>query len=322
LATLLLESSCSGPTPEPEPQANDNSKANTTAGSGTLTGPELESGPTRHDGPTTVTFDGVVRLVDRSEGVVSVDHEDIPGLMPAMLMDFRPQDPALLDDLVVGDEVVGTLRLDRDDRGQVNRMDLVDLAVSRPALAGPATQPDLDTLPPAVPELEPGQPVPDFEMTTQDGNSLRLIDLRGKVVVLTFIFTRCPQPEFCPMMDRKFAALADRVARSPERADRVRLLSVSFDPEHDSPEVLAAHAGRVGASPPLWTFAVASHDELAKVAQPLGLSYIPMTNQIQHSLSTAVIAPDGTLSRLEKGNRWEPGDLDAELRPLLDHSDH
>ncbi len=117
--------------------------------------------------------------------------------------------------------------------------------------------------------------VPDFTMTTQEGRTLALSELRGKVVVLTFIYTRCPLPDFCPLMDRKIKELAGKVDAMPGRAEQVRLLSVSFDPEHDTPEVLRKHAQVQGARPPLWTFAVASHDELAKVAGPLGLMYGP-----------------------------------------------
>ena len=79
-------------------------------------------------------------------------------------------------------------------------------------------------------------------MTRQDGETFRLSDLRGKVVILTFVYTRCPLPEFCPLLDQKFRALADRLQAPAERAEKVRLLSVSFDPEHDTPEVLARHA--------------------------------------------------------------------------------
>ncbi|RUL87748.1 SCO family protein [Tautonia sociabilis] len=267
----------------------------------------------------TFSFEGVVRHVDPDSGVVSIDHEDIPGLMPAMLMDFHPEDRALLEDTVVDDEVVGTLRVEYGDRGEVTALDLVDLVVSRPAPPRPPGAEPGSVSPPGLPpRLEPGQLVPDFEVTTQQGEPLRLSDLRGKVVVLTFVFTRCPDPNFCPLMDAKFAQLADRVARSPERTERVRLLSVSFDPEHDTPEVLASHARRVGADPPLWTYAVASHEELAKVSWPLGLSYGPDGAAIRHTLSTAVIAPDGTLARLEEGNSWTPADLDGEIRRLLD----
>ncbi len=151
--------------------------------------------------------------------------------------------------------------------------------------------------------------MPDFAVTTQEGRTLRLSDLKGEVVILTFIYTRCPLPEFCPAMDARFADLARRISTVSARAERLRLLSVSFDPEHDTPEVLAAHAGRRGAKPPLWTFAVASHEELAKVAGPFGLSYVPGTREIEHNLRTAVIGPDGKLARLEPGPGWSPAEL-------------
>jgi protein SCO1/2 len=157
-------------------------------------------------------------------------------------------------------------------------------------------------------------------MTTQDGKALKLSDLRGEVVVLTFIYTRCPLPDFCPLMDRKFAELAGKIAASPQRAERVRLLSVSFDPEHDTPEVLEKHARVQGASPPLWTFAVASHAELARVAAPLGLMYGPSETEIIHNLSTAVIDPEGRLARLEIGTAarsWSASDLLKQVVSLI-----
>jgi protein SCO1/2 len=154
-------------------------------------------------------------------------------------------------------------------------------------------------------------------MTTQDGRPLDLADLRGKVVILTFVYTRCPLPDFCPLMDRRFSELAAMASATAARAEKIRLLSVSFDPEHDTPEALARHAARVGARPPVWTYAVASHEELRKVAPPLGLAYAPTGTEIRHGLATAVIAPDGTLARLESGNRWAAADLFATARSAL-----
>ena len=103
-------------------------------------------------------------------------------------------------------------------------------------------------------------------MTGQDGKTFKLSDLRGEVIVLTFIYTRCPMPEFCPLMDRKFSELAQHVSAFPKRAKEIRLLSLSFDPENDTPEVLRKHAALRGATPPLWSYAVASHEELARIA--------------------------------------------------------
>ncbi|WP_250847137.1 SCO family protein [Aquisphaera insulae] len=256
---------------------------------------------------------GRVKAVDPGAGEVTIRHEAISGLMPAMSMPFRV-DPGTLDDIREGDEVEGKLEVVREG-GEIKDYRLRDLEVTRPA---PAAAMVLDlsngtpALRPAPRRLEPGDPVPDFAMTGQDGKVFRLSDLRGKVVVLTFIYTRCPLPDFCPYMDRKFADLAAAVSASPRRAEAVRLLSVSFDPEHDTPDVLSRHARARGASPPLWSFATAPHEELAKVAGALGLIYGPGKNEIIHNLCTAVVDPAGRLARLEVGtqsNKWSSADL-------------
>ncbi|WP_246196228.1 copper-binding protein [Aquisphaera giovannonii] len=257
---------------------------------------------------------GQVKAVDRGAKEVTIRHEEIPGFMGAMTMPFRVDDASALEDVQVGDEVEAKLRVERE-AGQVKDYQLLDLAVTRPAPAASLVL-DLSGGTPALRQapkrLQPGEVVPDFAMTGQDGRAFRLSDLRGKVVVLTFIYTRCPLPDFCPYMDRKFADLAAAIATSPRRAESVRLLSVSFDPEHDTPEVLARHARSRGATPPLWTFCVASHDQLAGVAGPLGLVYGPGKGEIIHNLCTAVIDPGGRLARLEVGtqsNRWSSADL-------------
>jgi protein SCO1/2 len=270
--------------------------------------------------PSTATYSlkGTVRSVDPDQGVVTIAHEDIPGFMKAMTMPFTPRDRSNLAELAAGDEVEGPLEVVREG-GAIKNYDLLRLEVTNPAprtlKVDPATGAASLVARPAV--LRPGEPVPDFAMTTQDGKPLRLSDLRGNVVVLTFIYTRCPLPDYCPAIDKKFRRLADRLSAVKGRAEGVRLLSVSFDPEHDTPEALRKHAELVGARPPLWTFAVASHAELRKVAERLGLVYGPMPNEIVHNLCTAVVAPDGTLMRLESGTAgksWDPDDL---LRSVL-----
>lgn len=283
VATLLagwaaLQSGCTGPEP---PAA-----------------PPVAAGPSAAEAPAAgrrYPLAGVVRGVDADSGVVTIRHEEIPGFMKAMTMPFDLDDRALLEELRPGDEVEGTLVVE----GDASR--LIDLAITRPA-TGPTLTLDLSGGPPrlrpAAARLEPGQLVPDFTVTTQAGERLALSDLRGKVVLLTFIYTRCPLPDFCPALDRKFAAVADRLSSVPGRAEQIRLLSVSFDPEHDTPATLAEHAAIQGARPPLWTFAVAEHDELRKVAEPLGLMYGPTKDEIVHNRCIAVIGPDGRLAEL------------------------
>jgi protein SCO1/2 len=230
-----------------------------------------------------------------------------------MEMRFAYTDRQLLGELRPGDEVEGTLRVERQN-GVVNHYELFGLTVTKPAprqmvlgTAGGKAQ-----LKDAPRMLEVGDVVPDFTMTTQDGESKKLSDLRGQVVALTFIYTRCPLPDFCPLMDRKFSELALNLRAFPSRAKHIRLISLSFDPDHDTPEVLRKHATIRAAAPPLWTFAVASHEELAKIGPALGLAYMPGAREIAHNLSTAVIDEHGRLARLDVGterNKWSAADL-------------
>ncbi len=274
---------------------------------------------------TRYTLKGVVREVDAAQGIVTIAHDDIPGFMKAMTMDFTPADRSNLGEIREGDRVEGPLEVKSAD-GAVEAYDLLKVEVTEKAPmtlrlgAGTGTA----TLAPKPEVLRPGQAVPDFAMTTQDGGPLRLSDLRGKVVVLTFIYTRCPLPDYCPAVDRKFQELAGRIGAVRGRADAVRLLSVSFDPEHDTPEALRRHADLRGARPPLWTYAVASHDELRKVVERLGLIYGPSPAEIRHNLCTAVIAPDGALARLDvgaAGKAWTPADLMPTIIGLMPASE-
>jgi protein SCO1/2 len=271
---------------------------------------------------TDYVLKGVVRRVERETSHVRIRHEAIPGFMAAMEMPFALADPKELDAVRPGDLVEGVLRVERQD-GAVVDYELFGLKVTRPA---PARSKVIDfssgkaVLRDGPRQLQVGEQVPDFAMTGQEGKGFRLADLRGKVVVLTFIYTRCPLPDFCPLMDRKFSNLAQRISTFPDRAFAVRLVSLSFDPEHDTPEVLAQHARIRGATPPLWIYAVATHDELAKVAPALGLLYAPGQGEIVHNLCTAIIDPEGRLARLELGrerNSWEPVDFLKTIYSLI-----
>jgi protein SCO1/2 len=254
---------------------------------------------------------GVIKRVEKELEHVTIDHEAIAGFMDAMKMRFPYKGRAVLEKLRPGDVVEGTLRVEKVD-GVVSDYELRDLTVTVPAptrrnvqdqSAGQVVQIS------AGPKLlSIGEEVPDFAMTNQDGKMVKLSDLRGNVVVLTFIYTSCPLPDFCPLMDRKFSELAAHVGNLPHRGRSVRLISLSFDPDHDTPEVLRKHAQIRGAVGPVWTYAVASHDELAKIGAPLGLYYQQGKDDIAHNLSTAVIDRAGKLARLEVGttrNQWE-----------------
>jgi protein SCO1/2 len=284
--------------------------------------PSSPSGAAGSKAATDYALHGVIRSVAPESGRVLIRHEAIPGFMSAMTMPFELKDRAILAELHPGDEVEGTLHVEQE-KGAVSDYELRALRVIKPAQP-PALVLDVSKgkvqLRQQPRRLELGDPVPDLALTGQDGEVYRLSELRGKVVVLTFIYTRCPLPDFCPLMDRKFAALAQHLGAFPNRAKQIRLISISFDPEHDTPEVLRKHARIRGAVPPLWTYAVASHEELAQVAAPLGLYYGPGKDEVLHNLCTAVIDPTGRLARLAVGtreNKWEPADLLKTIYTLI-----
>lgn len=274
-----------------------------------------EPGSKKTDQPSSYKLKGVVREIDKETGQVMIRHEEIPGFMKAMTMPFDLKGQEVLGDLFVGDEIEGTLVVKPDD------MLLSEVVITNPAppaaiSIGPDGKVEVKAKPVV---LTPGEPVPDMTLTLQDGKKAKISDYRGKILVLTFVYTRCPVPTFCPLMDRKFGELSARLRNTP-REDKARLLSISFDPEHDTPEVLASHAKSRGARPPLWSYAVATHDELAKFGPQLGLMYGPGEKEIMHNLSTAVIAPDGTLARLEvgkAGGEWSIDDMAATIARLV-----
>jgi protein SCO1/2 len=175
----------------------------------------------------------------------------------------------------------------------------------------------LTAAPPAArgDRLEPGAAVPDVEFTDQDGTARRLSDWRGRVVAVTFIYTRCPLPNFCPLMDRQFAAVQRQVSADPRLRASVHLVSVTLDPAFDTPAVLLSHARGVGADPEIWSFVTGHVDQLDAFGAKFGVSVIrDDPREVAHNLRTAVIDRGGRLTKVFGGNEWTPADLLTEMK--------
>lgn len=251
---------------------------------------------------------GQVLAVDRAKGEITIKHEDIPGFMPAMTMPFRVRDAKLLDGRVPGDRVTATLVVEETDAYLTT---IAKTGFSEiPASEAP--------LPPAfgIEPLKPGDAVPDQALVDQDGHTRALASWKGQVVALTFIYTRCPFPTFCPLMDRQFGAVQKAIADDPDLRGRVRLVSISFDPEYDTPEVLRKHAALRGADPAVWSYVTAPRDEIDRFAARFGMSIVrgPTPADFTHTLRTAVIDRDGRLAALHAGNEWTPDALLRDIR--------
>ena len=238
---------------------------------------------------------------DTSELVIK--HEDIKGFMPGMTMPFKVRDAALLNGRQPGDLVTATLVVEE-----------VNAYLSTVTVTGKA--PLADAPPAAAPAiLQDGAPVADAALVDQNGEPRPLSSFRGHRVALTFIYTRCPLPEFCPLMDRHFVAVQQQIQKTPALAD-VRLVTVTFDPEFDTPAVLKTHATRRRADPAIWSFLTGEPPAVAAFAGQFGV-YTEKSPEsaidITHNLRTAVIDADGRLVKVHTGNSWTPAELVADL---------
>jgi protein SCO1 len=252
---------------------------------------------------------GQILAIDAARHEVTIKHDDIPGFMPGMTMPFKVRNAALLDGRAPGDLIRATLVVEDSD------------AYLRTLQStGRAPLPDQPPRP-IVRILEPGDTLPVFEFVDEAGAPRKLDDWRGQALALTFIYTRCPVPDFCPLMDRQFAEV-QRIVKSDERLrGNVHLLSLSFDPAFDTPAVLAAHSRKVGADPSLWSFLTGNKQGIEAFASRLGVSLGPAAGgapEIVHNLRTVVIGADGRLARIFNGNEWQPSDVVSALRSALD----
>jgi len=246
---------------------------------------------------------GQILAVRPEQREVVIKHEDIKGFMPGMTMPFTVRDTALLSGTQPGDLVTATLVVGE-----------TEAYLSRLTTTGHAA---LTEAPPApAPEiLAPGQAVTDANLVDQDGQIRAFSSFKGHRVALTFIYTRCPLPDFCPLMDRHFASVQKTIASTPALAD-VRLVTVTLDPAFDTPAILKPYARRRGADPSVWSFLTGEPEEVNRFASQFGL-YVEHNPEsaidITHNLRTAVLDPEGRLVAVHNGNSWTPAELVADL---------
>lgn len=259
---------------------------------------------------------GKVVSVDKAEHRVVVAHEEIVGFMDAMTMPFTLKEEEALNLLAPGDRLAATLVVD-DERSWLENpaVTKADLSSEDGAASSTAIEPSR------------GDVVPDLSLVNQDGKPVSLHQYRGKALVVTFIYTRCPLPEYCPLMSTNFAEINRLVQQNPQLRARAHLLSISVDPAYDTPQVLRRYAGKyLGGDQPAsfadWEFATGTPQQVQQVAQFFGLSYYSEGDQIVHALRTAVITPEGELLKIYKDNKWNPADVVRDLERLLAASDN
>ncbi len=245
---------------------------------------------------------GKVISVDKNAGTANISNEPIAGFMDAMIMPYSFKPPTQIDQLQPGDSITGEVVVDSDKYWLEN---VKVTEHSKPSADKPAAMMHIPA---------PGDEVPDFKLVNQSGKHISLHQYRGQTLLLTLIYTRCPFPDFCPRVSHEFSTIDRQVRADPARYGKTHLLSVSFDPVHDTPKVLRAYGFSCAGSkdPALfarWEFTAIPQAELPEFADYFALTYEEEGGLITHSLSTAVISPNGKIFKWYHGADWQSSDL-------------
>ncbi len=250
---------------------------------------------------------GIVRGFAPDRSTVSIQHEDIPGFMPSMIMPFSAKDQNEIADLKIDDAISFRMTVTEKDLllDQVKKIQAseVHVAQPRPTVAGAATTAE---------RLKEGEIVPFFKLTGQDGARVTAETFRGHPLVLTFVFTRCPVPNFCPRISHNFSELQNAIKADPALA-ATRLLSITLDPKFDTPEILKEYGEHQQADPTMWTFATGEPAQIDLLTQSFAVYVQPEASTISHGLATALIGADGSVVKIWRGNGWTPGEVIDEL---------
>jgi protein SCO1 len=258
---------------------------------------------------------GKVISVDQANKSLMIDGDDVPGFMSAMTMPYPVRNKDEMTKVSPGDEINADIIVPQgDDSPYIQNIAVVKKGAGVPASTSSSSVSDH--------EPQPGDAVPDFALIGQNGKRIHLSSYRGEALLITFIYTRCPFPDFCPLVSRNFAKIYADTKSNPELRSHMRLLSVSFDPDHDTPEVMRQYAktfdGTTGGNPyGRWEFAVIPKDELQKVTDFFGVTVANNGGTLVHSMSTSVITPDGKIYSWREDTDWKPEDLIADATAAL-----
>ena len=258
----------------------------------------------------TYAMQGQVLAVTPDHQQATIKNEDIKGFMAAMTMSYTMKDPQQLNGIAPGDLISATLVVDTNG-AVVTDVKKVGEALEQAATEAPSASSGFEL-------LKPGEPVPDANFVDQGGKKRPFSAFKGSPLAMTFMYTKCPLPDFCPLMDRNFAAVQQALETDPA-LKKAHLVSISFDPVTDTPAVLKKHASDFKADPTRWTFLTGDRDEIDKFASRLGMAITRSQTDpvnITHTLRTAIVDADGKLLKVYTGNEWKPDQVVADLKAV------
>ena len=253
---------------------------------------------------------GVILELSASGKTVRIRHEEIPNYMPAMTMPFDVRETNELTGLAVGDSVTFQMKVTETD-GWIEQIKKIAGAVAQTNIlpAGATMR--------IVREVEPlsvGDMLPDYRFTNQLGRAVSLAELRGNAVAITFIFTRCPFPTFCPLMTSNFKSVHELLTNNPAAPTNWHMLEITIDPEFDTPERLKGHAAMLKVDTVRWSFLTGTLMDVTALSEQFGLQFTREPGGgISHNLRTVVIDAAGRVQKIIPENKWTPQELADEL---------
>ena len=250
---------------------------------------------------------GVIKEIKIDGRTAVIQHEEIPGYMPAMTMPLKTKGTNELTQLRAGDAVSFRMVVTADE-GWIEAVTKTGEATVNQSVSLESLRLVRD-----VELLKVGDLMPEYHFTNELGQPIRLGDFKGQALAFTFIFTRCPFPDFCPRLSGNFAAAYRELTARPGAATNWHLLSLSFDPEHDTPDVLQAYARRYQYDPRRWSFASGALLEIDAITEQFGLGFSRAGASFNHNLRTVVLDAHGRVQKIFIGNDWKSEELVAEL---------
>lgn len=252
---------------------------------------------------TTYSLTGRVISKHADRQQLIIDNDNIPGFMAAMTMAYDVKDPAGFQKVQPSDAIRATVVAGPNNQFWLEHLEVTGKAKERPASGVSSRH-----------VLMVGDQVPDLPMVNQDGKTILFSQFKGKVVLLTFIYTRCPFPDFCPLISRQFSTIQKELQNNPVEYENTHLISVSLDPDYDKPAVFRDYGLKYIDHNPAgfkhWDFVSTTPADLQTLIADFGLDYAPPDNgQLLHTLNTILIGRDGTVAEMWPGNEWQPPEI-------------
>jgi protein SCO1/2 len=254
----------------------------------------------------TFAVNGLVKELEPDGKTVVIQHEAISNYMAAMTMHYEVRDPKELRGLQPGDAISFRLIVTSKEgwiEGITQRQKSPEASPPPPAVQ----------ISRAVEPLDEGDMLPEYHFTNELGEAVSLGQYKGRVLALTFFFTSCPFPNFCPRLTGNFAEAAAQLNHTPGAPARWHLLSISFDPKNDTPQRLLSYAKSAHYDPGHWSFLTGDPVQISELADQFGEIFWPEVGGISHNLRTVVVDARGRVRKIYQGNKWTSAELVREM---------